>query len=563
MTLLKVTNFKGLRPQIASRLLPPGSASVATDIRLTSGSLTPLLGWTDHVTLNGAPQVKSVYRFGQSTVSNTQYWFQSTLDVDWAKGPVDNDTVERTYFTDGVFPKKTDSTLALGAPPYPSASYAIGVPVPAGTISVSVTGSPTNPADPAETVVLVCTYVSSWGEEGPPSAASAPVSWRPGQTLNLTGIPGAPGTGPQGQNYNITGKRVYRSATGTSATQYQLDTSLGTAGTIPIATTTGSSTLATSGLGDVLPSVGWVEAPYNMIGLKSGPNGMMAGFVGNTLCFCEPNLPYAWPVRYQKSTDAPIVGIEWFDQSLFVGTTRGIYIFTGVDPANMTMQKLGLAQSLAAKRALVAMNGGVIFASPDGLFKCDGGGVGPLTEGVLSRGQWQAYNPSSMQLYESDGRCIVFYDNGTKAGLIFDFGEPASFSTTTQYAYGAFRDRLVDALFGVRDTGNHLASFDTGSVLASTWTSSVFQLPSPENMGAALVECNAYPVTFKLYTDDSGVQTLRHTQVVTNNTAFRLPSGYRASSYYFEITNPGAVSTAVRRVLIGTTMSEITRGDGG
>jgi hypothetical protein len=550
--LIQVRKFGGMRPQLSADLLAPGEAQGALDVRLTAGELRPLLGTTDQLTLSGVPTVKSVYRFGQSISSTTLYWFQSTVDVDYVKGPVDADTTERTYFTDATFPKKTDSTIATAAPPYPTASYAMGLPAPATAPTVAVTGVATNPADPAETVVFVLTYVSPWGEEGPPSAASTAVSWRPGQTLSLSALAVAPGAGAHGENYNVNGKRLYRSATGSQSTQYQLCTNLGTLGTIAIATTTASDTQTTATLGDVLETLGWIEPVYNMIGLCAGPNGVMAGFFGNTICFSVPYVPYAWPVRYRQDVDAPVVGIAWYDQTLFIGTTQGLYLCSGADPANYSMQKLATAQSVVSKRSIVPMLGGVLFAAPDGLFRIDGTGITDLTDGLMSRADWQAYVPSSISAYESDSRYVAFYDTGSvKQGLLFEFGATPSISTTTRYGYAGFRDKKADALFIVRNAVNDLASFDSGAALTYLWTSGVFHLSAEDNMGVASVDAAAYPVTFRLYADG----TLKHTQTVNDRYMFRLPSGYRSGRYHFSVQG----TAVIRDVQIASTAAELVK----
>lgn len=549
---LQIRSFLGMRPSRGVDLLAPGEAQLASDVRLTAGELRPLTGLGAIMGLGAAsPQILSIYRFGQSIVSNTQYWFQSTLDVNYAKGPIDNDTEERTYFTDGVFPKKTNTAIAIASIPYPTASLAMGIPAPAAAPTVAVSGSPTNPDDPEEVVVFTMTYVSAWGEEGPPSAASIPVSWRAGQSLDLSALSVAPPSGAHGENYNITGKRLYRSATGTAATQYQFCLTPGTAGTLPIATTTVSDTELTSDLGPVLETIGWIEPQYNMTGLVAGPNGMMAGFVGNTVMFCEPNVPYAWPVRYQQSTDSPIVGMEWFDQTLFVGTMQGLYLFTGVDPASMTSQKLPAAQSVVAKRSVVAMTGGVVFASPDGLWRISAAGLVCLTEGLMTRVDWQLYAPTSISAFESDSRYIAFFNTGARSGaMVFDFSSTPTFSETSQYMNAGYRDKKSDALFLV-NSGNNLYKFDAGVALPYTWTSGVFALPGDVCMSAASVDADAYPLTLRVYAD--GV--LKHTQTVANRFAFRLPSGYTSKRYSFSLTG----TPVVRCVELAESMSELTQ----
>ena len=516
-------------------------------MRLTAGELRPLKDLLANVTLTAGGTIKSVYRFGQALTSITQYWFQSFLDADYVKGPVANDTTERTYFTDGVFPKKTDATIATAAAPYPSASYAMGIPAPAATPTVTVTGTATNPSDAGEAVVFVYTYTTAWGEEGPPSAASTAVTWRAGQTLNISNLSVAPGTGAAGQNYSVNGKRLYRSATGSQATQYQYCTALGV---IALAATTATDTQTTATLGDVLETLGWLEPNATMVGLCAGPGAVMAGFYGNTVCFSVPGVPYAWPVRYQQSTDAPVVGIAWFDQTLFVGTTQGLYLYTGADPANMSGQKVPAAQSVVSKRSVVPMLGGVIFASSDGLYRIDASGLVNLTAELFQRADWQAYAPATFSAYESDNRYIAFYDNGVKqASLVFMLGPASSFSESSVYATAGFRDRKAAALFVVEGGATNLKQYDAGTALTHTWTSGVFHLTSEDNLGAASVDASAYPVTFQLYAD--GV--LKHTQAVANRFAFRMPGGYRSRRYHFTVTG----TSTIRDVELASTMAEM------
>jgi len=529
---MKIGNntFGGMRPSVSPDLLPEGDAQYALNTKLIGGDLDPYLGLGTPgagVTFSGGT-VKSIYRFGQLSASEVLYWFQFTTDVDVVKGPIDNDTEEKTYWTDGTYPKKGTAAMVTGSPPYPTSSYRMGIPAPSAALSASVSGSPTDAADPAETVTYVVTYVSAWGEEGPPSPASTSVSWKPGQTVNLTSIPTAPGG-----SYNITGKRIYRSAAGSLSTKFQL---VNTEGDVAIATTTYNDTKLTAVLGDTLATTGWLEPPDAMIGLCAMANGVLAGFTGNTVCFSEPYAPYAWPTRYQRSTDAPIVGIAAFDQSLFVGTTQGIYIFTGTDPGSISSEKLPVAQSCVAKRSIVPMLGGVIFASPDGLMRASASGVENITASLMTRTEWQAYVPASITAFESDSNYLAFYDTGAvTGGMIFAFGDKPTFTLTDVYATAGFRDKGRDALYLV--VSNVLKKWDAGTALTYTWTSGVFRLPYETNMGCARVDAAGYPVTFKLYADGA----LKHTEAVASNQPFRLPADYRSMRYYYQLSGTSKV----------------------
>lgn len=549
---LSVRVFAGMRPARSADLLSPGEAQFAQNTRLTAGALEPFRGLATFGVAVPGPPVKSIYRFGQTNTNETEYWFQSTIDTNYVKGPIDNDATERTYWTDGVDARKTDyalgTTSGAGSDPYPNASYKMGVPKPSlGTpLSLTVSGTPTDPTATPETVVYCLTYVSSWGEESAPSDASSSVNIRPGETVTVASIP----VGPTSGGYNITGKRLYRSATGSDSTEFQL---VNTEGDIPNATTSYADTKATSELGDTLATTGWAEPPADLKGLCGMANGMMAAFKENTLYFCEPFAPYAWPVKYTQSTDAPIVAIASFDQSLFVGTTQGVYVFTGTHPGAMSSDQLAVSQSCVSKRSVVSMLGGVIFASPDGLMRISSAGLQNLTDGLMTRVEWQAYVPSSIEAYESDNRYIAFFDTGSRqAGMVFSFGDSPTFSETDVYATCGYRDKRRDALYlGVSNTLN---KWDSGTALTYTWTSGVFHLPTEVNMGAARIDAASYPVTFQLYANGAAVGSAK---TVTSRYAFRLPSGYRDTRYHFTLTG----SSIVREVTIAPTMNEIYRGD--
>src|SRR6185503_20443130 len=89
------------------------------------------------------------------------------------------------------------------------------------TTGVQADDQPNEPAAPiqeGETRVYVYTYVSAYGEEGPPSPASNVITVTPEtENVNLTGMAVAP-AGP----YNIVAKRIYRSVTGTQDTEFFL-----------------------------------------------------------------------------------------------------------------------------------------------------------------------------------------------------------------------------------------------------------------------------------------------------------------------------------------------------
>jgi hypothetical protein len=73
--------------------------------------------------------VKTIFRHGTS-------WLAWGTDVDVVRAPIANDTLGRIVYTGYGKPKFTDATLALSAPPYPTASMDLSLPRPTSAPSV-------------------------------------------------------------------------------------------------------------------------------------------------------------------------------------------------------------------------------------------------------------------------------------------------------------------------------------------------------------------------------------------------------------------------------------------
>lgn len=537
---IKIDGFAGMAPSLNQFNMDQAYSQQAVNAKLLYGNLTPYKAARTIVTPTKAGVKKTIYRWGENLSDETTYWFTWTTDVDVVRAPIDSDVTERTYFTGDGYPKKTDSSLySSGGTDYPMNAYKLGVPSPASAPSATVSGTPTNASDVALSVAYVVTYVTGWGEESAPSGPTEVVSYKAGQTVNLTAIPVAPAG-----NYNITSKRIYRSNSGSKGTAYQFVTEIG------IATTSYADSKTSIELGETVATWGWAEPPDTMQGLKLLANGFGIGFSGNTLYPSEPFALYAYPVAYQLSTESPIVGIGVFGQSAFIGTKGNPYVVTGSDPATLSMIKLEANQACVSKRSIVSMNGGVVYASPDGLFLVNSGGINPLTINILSRDDWQAYKPESIHAYEIDGRYIAFYDTGTTQGsLIFNlYGETPSFSVSTVYATAGYSDRLRDALYLA--IGSAISRWDDGSTnLTFTWKTKKFRAPRPICPSIAKIEAVGYPVTFKMYGDS----VLKFTKTVNNKNTFRLPAGFKAQTFEFQFE----ASSQINRFNVAETTKEL------
>ena len=533
MAVLSLTKFSGVAPRVSPNKLSPDMAQTASNVRLIAGTLN---SWKNPITVASgmaAGAKSTIYRFGQDLYSDSQYWFDWDVDVDVVKGAIANDQTERTYFTHPTLGARiTYNTLALtgGAGGYPRSSYPLGVPAPtsAPVASVQVVG---DTASSLETRVYVYTFVTSLGEEGPPSPVSNYLDVRTiGSTTHLTGLGTA---APVNYSGYITAKRIYRTLSGSLSTEYQL------VDEIPITQATYDDIILGSALNEVIPSVTWTAPPSGSFGITQMANGIMLLFKGYDIYPSEAYIPYAYPANYSMSVDYPIVGGAAVGTSAVIATAGHPYLLTGSDPSALSLVKLEAPQACASKRSISAVSGGVMYSSPDGLiFVSTTGQVQNVTESLFSRDEWQALVPSSMQGYFHDGRYYGFYNTGSvQRGFIYDptLGSGA-FTFIDTYATAGYSDLLQDALY--LKIGTNIVKWNADATRMSyTWKSAVFEMASPTNPGCAQVIAKTYPATFKLYAD--GV--LKHTQTVADANPFWLPSGYRARYLEIEISGTAEV----------------------
>lgn len=245
----------------------------------------------------------------------------------------------------------------------------------------------------------VYTYVSSLGEEGPPSPASTSVNVLDGAEVAITGLQLPPTIG-----YDIDRMRIYRTNSTEAGTEFQFVKQ------INISQVGGLDTIPSAELGEVLNTTSWEPPDPNMIGLVEMPNGMMVGFYGKNLYFCEPYFPHAWPPEYDQAVGYDIVGLAGFGNSVAVLTAGWPYIITGAHPRNVNVRPVKVKQSCLSKESIATNNDKVYYASPDGLMELSVNGLRLATAQFLDKKQWDVYNPSTIVGEFHDGRYYGFYD---------------------------------------------------------------------------------------------------------------------------------------------------------
>jgi hypothetical protein len=317
-------------------------------------------------------------------------------------------------------------------------------------IAVSGSGS-LNPATIVNVATsYVYTFVNDIGEESAPSLPSATIVRPDGVSVAVTTSTSIP-TGIS-SDYNITKKRIYRAATGTTGTAFRF------VAEIPLATATYNDVLTDAQLGEVLPSDNWALPPDDLERILALPNGVMAGFSKNQLCLSAQNQPHAWPVEFRLNTDTKIIGIGNIDTTVVIGTESFVYVASGNDPAAYSMAKSEVPYACVSKRSFAYLTRiGVVFAGPNGLMAVAGiGQIQNLTESVFTREQWQALNPSSIIGVAHNNIYWMFWQSGSNSGCYAIDMKQDGFGIVPMafHASAAYVDPIADKFYLVLDMDN-------------------------------------------------------------------------------------------------------------
>ncbi len=512
--LLSFNTFRGMAPRIAPERLAKGFAVIAKNCRFDNGNLRPAFANVPVKAL--ARTVRSVFRLGRTQPDDTLYWLGwAAAGVKAVYGAIAGDTSERLYFTGDGPPKVTNLQLAVnGATVFPNVSYRLGIPAPASAPTVAKASTSSATDLPVDRFYAV-TYVSAWGEEGPPSPASSILAVKPGESVQLSNIPVAP-TGA----YQISTKRIYCSTEAVGGSDV-----LVLVGEIPVAQASFTHSTAITGNEEQISTLDYDMPPDSLAGLIELPNGVMAGYAGNDVLFCEPYLPYAWPKKYGLSAGAPIVGLGHFGQTLVVLTKGQPYLVTGVDPAGMSMERADLPQACVSAASIASIGAGVIYASPDGLCYIGDGGAKVLTQPLMAREDWQAIAPDTMQGFWQDNAYVALVTvAGQQRGYVFSdlFTDQPSMSTFDTDAVTGFVDLQNDALYLANITGTITKFGMPGAGLASMqWRGAPVRLDGVPPFPWLRVLAASYPASVSLIADGTTIPL-----TVASSMPVRTPLGW-------------------------------------
>ena len=532
---IKFGPFGGLYPRTAARLLPDGAAADAANVNLTSGEIRPIkYSARSFAATNPITTYRAV-----NELTNGEIWRTWTIDIDIAKVPLAVDVEGRYCWSGDGEPRYTTYTNYNTV----ASDLALGVPTPTTAVSVSHAGG----TGTAATRFYRYTFVTALGEESAPSPVSAEVTgrvdgtWSIGSTTAMQAFPANTGSGtatysapsttftnsasalhwlragdqvvinsvtldvvsvPTTSSFTVTGnysaytswaRKAYWNTTSMYRRLYRTTGSTGTYQLVAdnITGTTYSDTLTDAQIeGDDLISDGWVPPPTGLRGLGFLPSGAAFGFVNNLLCFSEPYQAHAWPIAYQLGADYPIVQTRSYGTVVVAATHANPYMADGVEPATATLQKVNTIWPCLAKRSMVAVGDGVLYATSFGLAYIGQAGPSIFTKDFYTEVEWKLLNPESMISALSENRVFIRYQptNQSPAILLFKLLEQGAPLTTSSVQCDAlYADPNDGEAYYLVSDGVYKFDSESGLRIPYSWTSKTYELPMPINWGAAKV----------------------------------------------------------------------------
>jgi hypothetical protein len=550
---LAVEKFGGMIPILDDRALPDQFASNSENCALY-GQVLQGFNIPNTVHTMAAPHKQYAFRV-PNDYTKTQLYDPSTWmefvhpDTSVIHTPTVEDQFDRYYWVEPGKPPQynTADRIRLGQPAYllgvTTPSVAPGVTSSGGSGSVFVARS------------YVYTWVSAYGEEGPPS----PYTLWNGQEDDTWYITLTPPTTQEKVGRPLTNTNIYRTITSTNgvATYFYI-------GQIPIDQTTFTDGWADDIISGnaQLQSTDWGKPPATLQGMVSMPNGIIIGWDGTDVWFCEPYRPHAWPSAYGLTVDYNVVGVGVYGQSGVLCTESEPHVVTGNHPAVMTMQKINVIEPCLSRGSIVAGTQGVYYASPNGLALVNPAGVSLITKAIIGTRTWQQLvDPYGLRAVRYSGVYMAFdcsTDLNQFGGIIDPTDQRVAFCRLSTKVPAD--NVLVDVWSGrfIVMSGGVIYEFDppdTAQQIVYSWKSKRFHTKKKTNFGVVKVyfdglaatpvdDANPWsvanravlpvnvPLQFRLWADD---RLVYDQPLYKSGDQVSLPGGFKAEWWQFEI----------------------------
>jgi hypothetical protein len=589
MVALKLQNFGGMVPAVDPHLLPEAGASLAENTWVHTGAVQGYKRLKKIYTPTN-PSAQKVFRIpiakpDADRIPNS-YWLEFLSPyTDVVRSPSSGDQFDRYYWASPIDRPRYNSKarIAAGDP-----ELILGVPAPPTAPGVSVSGG----SAPTEARAYVYTWVTEFGEEGPPSPPTLLTDNASG-TWNITLT--APGSGATTDRL-LSKVRIYRTVSGVGG-----ETDYFFVAEQSISLTTYADTIASVTGNRIIQSLFWTEPPTDLQGFVSMPNGIIASWRDNEIWFCEPFRPHAWPVPYQISVDSRIVGCGVVGQTLIVCTEGSPYAVTGVNPGSMAQARLAAFEPCVSRGSIVSLPMGVAYASPNGLVLCAAGMAEVITKQLLQKEDWYellylptvfaalfnggyyAYGSTAIgcfadTAFDTDAFLQIDYTGALSGAYIDPNDSRVAVSKLTQPVpiRNVFTDLWTSEVFILRDDG--LFWLDQTRACEEPrqpyiWRSKILETPNQKNFEAMRVYISTHRCTPPLGPRNTSlIQTLQPDQwglvrlyadgvlrmtreIRESGEMFRLPSGFKATFWQVEVE----ARVRLQSIEIATTAKELGR----
>ncbi|MEB2499533.1 hypothetical protein [Burkholderia cenocepacia] len=546
MAHVSLSRFGGVVPRYNRALLRENMASDAVNVRLWHGTLAPFR--VPHpVHVASVEYARTIYRFGCCWLA----WDHSCVDVaEWLP------SCERVYVTGWqTYPV----AAALPASGCDFDWRRVGLPTPE-TPPTATSLDGTLPERTTSSRSYVYTWVDSWGGEGCPSwPSNALLDAREGAPVRVS-IPGPPA------GWDVAAVRLYRVAEGfndgtkpaaSTPTRYLFVAELSAVAQDFV------DTLMSDQLGEANVSAQFTPPPDGLAGIVALPDGVLAGFVGKQVWFCEPYEPQAWPVDTMLMLDDHVRALRWHDGVLYAMTDGHPYAIADECIEGTCCRKayrFPKAAPIASPKSPVVAPHGVVYASDIGLTLLSGRRMATLTSPWYARDDWQALLPHTMAGALVDGQ---YFASTCKAAFLFDLrdgtendgesGNDLMPLSLTPNALHTARDGKLYLAFG-----NVIHEWDAGAAfLPYRWRSKLMTTQDAMNFACAKIVFEGYPwpqraphgVTVCHVAD--GRPVLK--RLVRHGSSYRLPSGRRGHEHTIEIQG---IET-VREIHMATSVADL------
>lgn len=513
--MIKITEFAGLIPKVATRNKSPNFAVVAENVDLEKGTLKP---WREPLKIadvdNGT---------GQSLFMTDCCIAVGECDTRFAKtGVLCDEIVVATDLMDYPVYAKTNTC------PFEWTKLAFDCDLSAPTFTVDVA---IDEDFHMENRSYIYTLVNDMGWESQPSYPSV---WQRTNTLGQCTVSGL----PTGQTV-----RVYRSAVSLDFGAEQPE-EVEAVYLMVGETTTGTLIDNVKIAGDACVTDEYDAPPDDLREIQSWREGRLAGLSGNVFLMSERSLPYAWNRKF---------AVTFYDKAIaLVCTNRLGYVLTDGKPVVLELRgdcedgempivvnEIPETLPVISRQSATEYMGGVVYASHNGLVWLNGKEATLITQQHYTPEQWQKLHPHTMKGIVHQGH---YY--GTTETTTIRFRLPDGvYSREDKYGLTTLSIRPNawfrsddDRLYFTLDDGVY--QWNQGNnEMTMTWRGNLNTLPGITRFSAYKIIADERGNKIKHFADTREIQDYTHKA----NSPTRLPVGHHGIDWQVEITGTAEV----------------------